>query len=438
MKKAIVLLASATAITLGLASCGTKKTGVTKNNIAYEFYKGSPKSTLSEEGDIVTFEYILKIGDSLIVDSKKMNNDEPISISLMEVDSANPLSAGMPFEGLYMMNEGDSASFKVSPKQFYEMTGDAALPWIKETDTFNWVVKMVKFQSLKDFTSKNEKLRKVNSEFQEVAGGLKYKFISLGTGGAPLQPGDVANFQVEYLIGDSIMFNSLTANGGNPIPQQATIARKDGELTQGLFLMQEGDSTVFEMSMADYETLTGMPKQPWMKDDAKHVWKIKMTSIQSAAKIKEEAKNQETAQKENAAKQGSVDEAQIEAYLKTKNITNFKKTASGLYYVIHKEGTGATPKAGQQVTVNYTGALLDGTKFDSNVEKEFGHVEPFTVPVGQKQVIAGWDEGLLLLNKGAKATFYIPSSLGYGANGAGDKIPGNAVLIFDVEILDFK
>src|SRR5690606_22352808 len=140
MKKTMVLLASAAAITLGLASCGTKKTGVTKNNIAYEFYKGSPKSTLSEEGDIVTFDYILKIGDSIIVDSKKMNNDEPITVSLMEIDSTNPIATGMPFEGLYMMNAGDSAAFKLSPKQFYEMTGDAELPWIKETDTFKWKI----------------------------------------------------------------------------------------------------------------------------------------------------------------------------------------------------------------------------------------------------------------------------------------------------------
>lgn len=234
------------------------------------------------------------------------------------------------------------------------------------------------------------------------------------------------------------MFSTATSNGGNPLPQNATIARKDGELTNGLFLMQEGDSAVFEMSLADYETLTGMPKQDWMKDDAKHVWKIKMASIQSATKMKEEAKKQQEAQKASAAQQGVSDVATIEEFLKSKNITNYKKTASGLIYVVHKEGTGDKPKEGQQVTVNYTGALLNGTKFDSNIEKEFGHVEPFTFPLGKKAVIQGWDEGFALLNKGTKATLYLPSNLGYGPTGAGDKIPANSILVFDVELIDFK
>ncbi len=202
--------------------------------------------------------------------------------------------------------------------------------------------------------------------------------------------------------------------------------------------MQEGDSAVFQMSMKDYETLTGMPKQEWMKSEDLHIWKVKMVSIQSAEKLKEEAKAKEALEKENAANQTGQDATTIENYLKEKNITNSKKTASGLVYVVHKEGSGATPTAGQSITVNYTGALLSGEKFDSNVDPAFGHVEPFVFPVGKGQVIPGWDEGLLLLNKGSKATFYIPSVLGYGSRGAGEKIPANSILVFDVEVVDFK
>jgi FKBP-type peptidyl-prolyl cis-trans isomerase len=104
-----------------------------------------------------------------------------------------------------------------------------------------------------------------------------------------------------------------------------------------------------------------------------------------------------------------------------------------LYYTITQEGTGPQITSGQKVSMRYTGKLLDGKVFDSNM----GNDKPvFTFPVGQHQVIAGWDEGVALLKKGTKATFYIISSLGYGARGAGAAIGPNAVLLFDVEVVD--
>ena len=108
-------------------------------------------------------------------------------------------------------------------------------------------------------------------------------------------------------------------------------------------------------------------------------------------------------------------------------------TKDGLKYVIINEGTGPKAKAGQTVTVNYTGYLESGKKFDSSVERD----EPFTFKLGAHQVIPGWDEGIQLLNKGAKAVLIIPSTLAYGERGVGP-IPPNATIIFDVELLDIK
>ena len=108
-------------------------------------------------------------------------------------------------------------------------------------------------------------------------------------------------------------------------------------------------------------------------------------------------------------------------------------TASGLKYYIIEQGAGATPKAGTNVSVHYSGFLADGTKFDSSVERG----EPIKFAVGQGMVIKGWDEGIMLLQKGSKAVLEIPSELGYGANGAGGVIPPNAKLFFNVEIVDF-
>jgi FKBP-type peptidyl-prolyl cis-trans isomerase len=106
-------------------------------------------------------------------------------------------------------------------------------------------------------------------------------------------------------------------------------------------------------------------------------------------------------------------------------------TSSGLQYIDHKVGTGATAQAGQTVIVHYTGWLENGKKFDSSVDRG----QPFSFPLGAGRVIKGWDEGVQGMKVGGKRKLIIPSSLGYGARGAGGTIPPNATLIFEVELL---
>jgi FKBP-type peptidyl-prolyl cis-trans isomerase len=131
--------------------------------------------------------------------------------------------------------------------------------------------------------------------------------------------------------------------------------------------------------------------------------------------------------------QDVVDDKIIKEYIAKNNI-KATRTESGLYYVITQKGLGPNAKPGKKVTMNYTGKLLDGTTFDSNVDPKFSHVAPFTFQLGSGQVIKGWDEGVQLLNMGEHATFIIPSGLAYGPGG-NHGIPPNAVLLFDVELV---
>lgn len=108
----------------------------------------------------------------------------------------------------------------------------------------------------------------------------------------------------------------------------------------------------------------------------------------------------------------------------------YKTTPSGLKYAVVTEGSGATPSATDEVTVHYTGRLLDGTVFDSSVERG----EPATFPLNR--VIKGWTEGLQLMKEGGKTVFYIPSNLAYGETGTpGGPIGPNEDLIFEVELI---
>ncbi len=107
------------------------------------------------------------------------------------------------------------------------------------------------------------------------------------------------------------------------------------------------------------------------------------------------------------------------------------KTPSGLEYTDEVVGDGASPVAGKSVTVHYTGTFPDGRKFDSSRDR----AKPFVFTIGRGQVIQGWDEGVLTMKVGGRRILTVPAHLGYGVAGAGNVIPPNATLLFDVELL---
>ena len=115
----------------------------------------------------------------------------------------------------------------------------------------------------------------------------------------------------------------------------------------------------------------------------------------------------------------------------TMNLDNAITTPSGLKYIDIEVGTGDSPTTGQTVKVHYTGTLTDGKKFDSSLDRG----QPFSFKIGVGQVIKGWDEGVATMKVGGKRTLIIPPDLGYGERGAGGVIPGNATLLFDIELL---
>lgn len=156
----------------------------------------------------------------------------------------------------------------------------------------------------------------------------------------------------------------------------------------------------------------------------------KMTYDEAKAEIQKYFGELEAKQQAEAAKMAEVNEAAGKQYLKENGKrVEVKTTPSGLQYEVLVEGDGPMPKSTDRVEVHYTGKLIDGTVFDSSVDRGV----PATF--GVTQVIPGWVEALQLMKAGSKWRLFIPSQLAYGPQGAGGVIGPNATLIFDVELL---
>lgn len=159
--------------------------------------------------------------------------------------------------------------------------------------------------------------------------------------------------------------------------------------------------------------------------------KPRMTYDEAKEEIRKYFTAMEERQRAAAAEIGKANREAGEKFLaENSKRTEVKVTPSGLQYEVVKEGTGAMPEKGDQVKVHYTGRLIDGTVFDSSVERG----EPATF--GVTQVIPGWVEALQLMKAGSEWRLYIPSALAYGPNGAGGVIGPDATLIFDVQLLE--
>jgi len=427
------LLLSAFALALGFQNASAQSDfNKSPYKLDYKFYKGKPQTpkTKTLAGDIVSFDMIFMLGDSVLSDSRAQTNGPTTKFTLLPLDSNSLFSTGLPLEALYMMNAGDSAVFKAPVGTVFAAMNSTIPEGFDANQEFAWNIKMNKITTQKSINEEKKKLRKINKEYAPLEGGLSYKFynISKAKDGRTANFGDIAQLHVTYAISDSVLFNSKDMDNGKAVPQQINAPQFEGDLMNGILLMQPGDSASFRISVEDFLAATKMEAQPWMKPGTYHVWDVKLESLKSPAELEEE-------QKAHAAAQGKVDADIIAQYIKSQNYTTVQKTPSGLQYIVTKQGDGPKAKAGQKVTVNYTGMTTDGKKFDSNVDPKFNHVSPFQFNLGASQVIKGWDEGIELLNVGSKAVLMIPSTLGYGARGAGADIPPNAVLVFEVELV---
>jgi FKBP-type peptidyl-prolyl cis-trans isomerase FkpA len=280
--------------------------------------------------------------------------------------------------------------------------------------------------------------------YKKINPQLSYAFIIDKPGKIHPQEGDQVSLNMLSIYDNKPMYSTSMAFKGKPGVYGVIKPAYTGDLIEAIMLMTPGDSIVCLVD-ADALYKNANTKRPdFIKAGAKFQYFIKLVSIKPKEQVQKEQQDAfMKLMKEQQAKQMSVDDKALKKYFTSHHISPVK-TASGFYYTIHHEGAGEKAIPGDTVIVNYTGTLMDGTKFDSNEDTAFQHVYPYQFILGRGMVIKGWDEGFALLKPGAKATFYIPSQLAYGsgtrpgspANPKG--IPANSVLLFDVQLFSSK
>jgi FKBP-type peptidyl-prolyl cis-trans isomerase len=287
-------------------------------------------------------------------------------------------------------------------------------------------------------------LAPVMPAMKKINANLEYVFMMDKPTSPKPKEGDIIKVHLLSAVNNRLMYNSRTVNKNKPIEFGINKPAFKGDIIEAITLMTPGDSIVC-MADADAVFTNSKTKKPdFIKKGDKVFYFIKLVSVktkeevqkeQQAAfqkQIKEQMEKQEKEQSKNTAKE----EKELQAYFTKNNITPLK-TPLGTYYTINEKGEGAIPQNGDTVVMNYTGKLLDGTKFDSNEDTSFHHVQPFEFPLGANRVIKGWDETIGFLTQNSKATLYIPSRNGYGAQGQA-KIPANSILVFDVQLNNIK
>lgn len=442
MNKRIFIFSLVVGLVALFGSCNNEHKGFkkTKSGIFYKKHIENKDGRAADTGDILTMDMIYRLKDTLLFDSRM--NSQPMMLTLV-----NKQYDGDIYEALSLLNVGDSVTFIIKADQFFLNTaGMRELPdFVNKGDDMFFHVKLNNAQTEAELREAHEEMAEKRKELepQEIAQYLVENNITT----APLASGlyfiekekgvgslakDGDRLKVHFII-STIDGSRLFSTYDQDRPMDIEAGKKfdtDG-VTEALSMMRKGGKAT---AIVPSELAFGVEGRGEMVPPYTTViYEIEIADLVTKEEYQKQQEKLHKEQNEMEEQNRLKEKANILKYLQENNY-KASPTPSGLYYIEQVKGDGAKPTAGQKVKVHYTGKLLDGKKFDSSVDRG----QPLEFQLGIGQVIRGWDEGIALMNVGSKGLLIIPSELGYGKHGAGDHIPGNSTLVFEVELLGIE
>lgn len=272
-------------------------------------------------------------------------------------------------------------------------------------------------------------------DFNKTDTGLYFKIIRENSGKRKASVDtDVMLLNLSYYTeNDSLIFNSSERPEGFVYIPLLPPSYK-GDIMEGLAMLHVGDSAIFKVMADSFLTKNaGIGMLPGVRKGSYLTFYVGVRDIKNRQQLIDEQMGQRRINYEEMEKLRELEPIERQQYLERNGITA-KPTESGLIYVEELKGKGPKAQKDKRVYVHYAGYLLNGRKFDSSYERG----EPFDFILGTGQVIAGWDEGVAMMNVGTKAKLIIPSILAYGSNGSPPSIPPYATLVFDVELVKME
>ncbi len=284
--------------------------------------------------------------------------------------------------------------------------------------------------------------------FETSDSGLQYKIVTKGSSGVQPTEGQVVTLNLAMSSGDSIIMEASEM----PLQKVEQMWNVKGGIEEAFAMLSKGDSIVAKVKAGDLYERTWQMQVPANVNPEdiitcaigmEEIYEVEEFQRMQAMAQVEEIDAYRIQALQESQEQMDTDIAIIDAYLAKNNI-EAQTSKSGMRYTVLEEGTGPKPQIGDKVQVIYTGNVLEGDFFDTSVEekaKEYGLYNPgrtygpFEFILGTGGVIHGWDEGIALLNEGAKARLYIPSPMAYGDQQRSEVIVANAILEFEVELV---
>lgn len=416
-----------------MTSCDNNKgqfPGYTKSDdgLYFKFHVEGSDTTTAQIGDLISTYMDYRTADTIFNSTPA---GAPFDLPLME-----STYKGDVFAALAMMHSGDSATFMINADSFFMLTVGAPRPEFLDSNSYFFLdIKVLDIKTQAELDKERMEMTKEMTAaeigliegyiasnkltIQQDPSGIYYSKQKSGKG-KMAAAGTFAKISVKArAIGANTDFIDTK---GEAFDYEVGTGQLGIGFETGLVKMKEGDKATMIIPFGLAWGATGMA-QAGVAPYATLVFDVELVKVSSREELEaNKMKEAKTSQAKSAV--------ELNKYLKSNNVTA-TPTASGLYYIEAVAGSGKQAIAGKKVKVHYTGTLLDGTKFDSSVDRG----EPFEFTLGQREVIAGWDEGIALMKEGGKAKLIIPSDLGYGPRGSGP-IPPNSILIFEVELIE--